>query len=127
MSVVIMPFPITALIPESVVSVCSITTGRSRVFDTPVGHFQYLQRKTPAYHIGIQLENGCLFASVEKAVYDKALTDRRFDGNDIEAYLEQDLRINISEIPKLDHDILKSLKSVAHSKMKKLITFLETL
>jgi len=115
------------LIPESVVSVCSMTTGRSREFDTPVGHFQYLQRKASDYSVGIVLENGCLFASMEKAIYDKALTDRRFDGCDIGAYLEQDLRIDISEIPELNHDILQSLMATARGKMKKLVTHLETL
>lgn len=115
------------LIPESVVSVSSMTTGRSRDFDTPVGHFQYFQRNASDYAIGVQLENGCLFASVEKAIYDKALTDRRFDGCYIAAYLDQDLRLDLSELPKLNHDILQSLKSASRGRMKKLVIFLETL
>jgi len=115
------------LIPESVVSVSSMTTGRSREFDTPVGHFQYFQHKSPDYSIGVQLENGCLFASIEKAIYDKVLIDQRFDGNDIAAYLEQDLRLNISTLAKLNHDILQSLNSASRGRMNKLIIFLETL
>lgn len=115
------------LIPESVVSVSSMTTGRSRAFDTPFGHFQYFQRNAPDYAIGVQLENGCLIACFEKAIYDKALTDRRFDGCDIAAYLDQDLRLDLSELPKLNHDILQSLKSASCGRMNNLVTFLETL
>jgi hypothetical protein len=115
------------LIPESVVSVSSMTMGRSRKFDTPVGHFQYFQHNAPDYSIGVQLENGCLFASIEKAIYDKVLIDSRFDGNDIATYLEQDLRLDISSLPKLNHDILQSLNSASRGRMNKLIIFLENL
>lgn len=115
------------LIPESVESVGSMTTGRSREFDTPVGHFQYFQRNALDYSIGIQLESGCLFASIEKAIYDKVLIDQRFDGSDVVAYFEQDLRLSLSSLPKLNHDLLQSLNSISRGRMNKLINFLETL
>jgi len=115
------------LIPESVTSVSSMTTGRAREFNTPVGHFQYFQRNASDYSVGVQLEDGCLFASIEKAIYDKASIDQRFNGNDIAEYLEQDLRLDMSSLPKLNHDILCPLKSVSRGRMKKLVTFLETL
>ena len=115
------------LIPESVLSVSSMTTGRSREFDTPAGYFQYFQHNAPDYSTGIQLENDCLFASIEKAIYDKALIDRRFDGHDTAAYLEHDLRLELSGLPKLNLKTLNSLKSVARGRMKKLVTFMESL
>src|SRR5512139_2389244 len=41
------------LIPEHVESVTSVTTGRSRAFDTPVGRFTYRQIPLAAFHIGM--------------------------------------------------------------------------
>lgn len=115
------------LIPESVAVVTSMTTGRPREFNTPFGSYKYYQRQSSDYSVGVKLENECLIASVEKAIYDKALTDCRFDGVDIVTYLEKDLRLDLAMLPLLDRDLLHSLARVASGRMKQLVTFLVTL
>lgn len=93
------------MIPETVTMVTSMTTGVSRTFTTPLGVFTYHGRHSADYSIGfVNLDDPCggyLIAAKEKAIYDKALTDRRFDGADVPQYLLEDLR--------MDEDMLSHL------------------
>lgn len=64
-------------------------------------------------------------ASKEKAVYDKALTDKRFDGKNIREYLLDDLRIDKESLSGLNPDILSALNANSTGRQKKLVRFLE--
>ncbi len=104
------------MIPEQVRWVTSMTTGRQKKFTTPVGNFMYFQRNSADYPIGIECietsSGSFLMASREKALYDKTLTDKRFDGDNIEVYLRDDLRI--------EEEVLCSLYQSANSHRQKL-------
>jgi len=88
------------LIPERVEAVTSVTTGRSRDFDTPFGTFSYQTLTAPRYAVGAMLlpneSPAFLMASPEKALVDKVWMDKRFAGRcvkDFGPYLFDDLRI----------------------------------
>lgn len=116
------------MIPEKVELVTSMTTGRPREFETPVGNFAYFQRNAADYSIGIESgdsgNGGFLIASREKAIYDKAQTDKRFTGNDIREYLLDDLRLEEDALPQLKRDVLMELRMAARGRMAKLVNFL---
>ena len=89
------------LIPERVEAVTSVTTGRSRHFDTPFGTFSYQMLAATRYAVGALLlpekAPSFLMASPEKALADKLWTDKRFAGTrvgDFGPYLLDDLRID---------------------------------
>jgi hypothetical protein len=119
------------LIPDMATVITSMTRGRPRNFKTPVGAFQYFQRNAADYSIGVQLQESnsgsYMIASPEKAVYDKALIDRRFTGDGIETYLFEDIRIEPDALSNLNEDILASLRFAACGRMLKLVEFLEGL
>ena len=116
------------MIPETVRVVTSLTTGRPRRFDTPVGYFDYQQRKAPDFSIGIQnIDTGhgaFLIAGPEKALYDKVLGDKRFDGSGVEDYLLEDLRLDYDSLISLNKQLLRELRSVARGRMTLLLDFL---
>jgi hypothetical protein len=89
------------LIPERVYEFTSITTGRSRVFQTPVGRYSYQQVSPPRMAIGaiqIKQETGnWLTCDPLKALADKVSIDRRFrptSKSNYPDYLFADLRID---------------------------------
>lgn len=95
------------LIPEQVKIITSVTTGRSRSFNTPVGKFTYKQLNKERFSFGIEINktNGAKYftANPLKALADKIWLDKRLQPTSpksYEAYLYDDLRI--------DPDILKS-------------------
>jgi len=116
------------LIPETVYTVTSVTTGRSRAFSTPFGYFSYSSRLGKVYSVGIALEENTtgsfLIASPEKALYDKVFDDNRFDGSGIPAYLQDDLRLDFELVRHFSPKILTALADVARGRMKPLIQFL---
>jgi predicted transcriptional regulator of viral defense system len=106
------------LIPERVEAVTSITTGRSKNFSTPVGLFTYRSVPLNAFRIGmdrVEMDEARAFliATPEKALADKIQSDRGA-GNQTQkaltAYLENDLRIDMTKIAGLDP---KSLDDMA--------------
>ena len=95
------------LIPEQVKTITSVTTGRSRSFNTPVGKFIYKQLNRKRLSLGIEINKtdaGQYFtANPLKALADKIWLDKRFkptSPKSYESYLYDDLRI--------DPDILKT-------------------
>ena len=89
------------LIPEHVYSITSVTTGRSREFDTPAGRFAYVQIPVGKYAWGITLHGSApvtwLMTEPLKALADKVWTDKRFrsvSSNSFRDYLFSDLRID---------------------------------
>ena len=116
------------LIPERVEEVTSVTVGRSRLFRTPVGRFSYALRFGHDYPIGVNLletpEGNAFIAAPEKALYDKAADDPRFDGGGIPSYLWDDLRIDRDQVSRFSADLLAELMTCARGRMKKLVNYL---
>lgn len=116
------------MIPERVETVTSMTTGRPRQFDTPVGFFTYQQRAAADFSLGIANSDagngGFLIASREKALYDKVLTDKRYDGKESESYLLDDLRLDQDILTALDKNSLRELRAVARGRMAVFLDYL---
>ena len=90
-----------SLIPERVITITSTTTGRSREFLTPVGHFSYTQLSGNRFSVGLIRHNSpggsFLMANPLKALADKVWTDSRFKPTSTASYsdyLFADLRID---------------------------------
>ncbi|MDO5579669.1 MAG: hypothetical protein Q4G69_00905 [Planctomycetia bacterium] len=116
------------IIPERVELITSLTLGRPRQFNTPVGNYLYYQHHGMDYSIGIEPYDvngyGFLIASREKAIYDKALIDKRFTGQEIETYLLDDLRMEEESLQNLNKSVLQELMNAARGKMIPLVKFL---
>jgi hypothetical protein len=123
------------LIPERVEAVTSVTTRRSRDFDTPFGTFTYRMLKGSRYAVGAILETArktpFLVASPEKALADKVWTDKAFSGlrlSDYDAYLCEDLRIDRQALSKFDHSRLEVIATAYDSaKIDNLLRYLKRL
>jgi predicted transcriptional regulator of viral defense system len=121
------------LIPERVETVTSVTTRRSRDFDTPFGTFSYRMLTGPRYAVGAILETvgktSFLVASPEKALADKVWTDKRFSGlrlSDYDAYLSDDLRIDREALSRFDCSRLQVIATAYHSaKISNLVRYLK--
>lgn len=89
------------LIPERVTTITSTTTGRSREFLTPVGHFSYAQLSGNRFSVGLIRHSSpggsLLMAEPLKALADKVWTDNRFKPTSTASYTDYlfaDLRID---------------------------------
>lgn len=107
------------LIPERVEQVTSVTSGRARKFDTPVGTFVYRPVPQESFHFGMNRvetrETSFLIASSERALADKAREDRAVrvrSLGDAETYLFSDLRVDRSAFLEMD---LESLTEIAEA------------
>lgn len=98
------------LIPERVTALTSVTTGRSRLFDTPVGRFDYRMIPLHAFRTGmdmVELADGrpFLIAIPEKALADKLLCERGIGirgQRELQRHLEEELRIDPADLSRLD-------------------------
>ncbi len=123
------------LIPERVETITSVTTHRSRDFDTPFGVFSYHILKLPRYAVGAFFEivgnTPYLVASPEKTLVDKVWTDKRFSGrriSDFDDYLCGDLRIDRGDLGELDYDRLHTIaKAYDSAKINNLVRYLKRL
>jgi len=123
------------LIPERVEVVTSVTTRRSRNFETPLGSFSYRMLHEARYVTGAILEatgkTTFLIATPEKALVDKIWADRRFSGNrmsDFGAYLLDDLRIDEEALSRLIESRLESVALAYDSaKINRLVRYLRRL
>ena len=119
------------LIPETPGVVTSIAMGRSRMFSNDFGVFTYRYCRSKAYSIGVMLAGAekqrFLIASPFKALYDKVLNDTRWDGDDPECYLEEDLRIDLEVLKTQDKQTLHDLAPFMEGHLRKLYHFLEKL
>ena len=105
------------LIPERVTTLTSVTTGRSRLFDTPLGRFEYRMIPLPAFRTGmdrVALEDGrsFLIAVPEKALADKLLCERGIGirgRRELQRHLEEELRIDRADLSRLDPDRLDEI------------------
>lgn len=112
------------LTPERVEAVTSVTTKRPKRFRTPVGLFLYKNVPEDGFHVGLQrveIEDGRAFlmAGPEKALADKFRSERGLSirtQKESLAYLTQSLRINESNLVRLDSALLESLADTYGSK-----------
>ncbi len=108
------------LIPEQVLAVTAMTTGRSRSFKTPLGLFDYSSLPLSAYTSGIDLvtvnERSFFMASAEKALADMAYVQRGLllrSRPDVERFLYENLRIDPDDVLRLRPSILHDISAGA--------------
>jgi len=111
------------LIPESVETVQSATTKRSKSYNTPLGVFSYTQVKKELYSIAIEIHNSksgnFLIASKEKALCDKVYYTKEMPIRSKSAmveFLEDDLRIDLDELVDSDIKVFQEYYQVTKSK-----------
>jgi predicted transcriptional regulator of viral defense system len=112
------------MIPEGVYVPTSASVGRSKIFNTPLGSFDYMQLSHHRYAIGIdQKENTAgrfLIATPEKALADLIhLKSRHLEGRDLLVDLIESRRIDEEQLKQLDK---KHLSEIANRYRSKSIT-----
>jgi hypothetical protein len=103
------------LIPEKVFTMRSVCTKLHKHYDTPLGHFEYVKVPVQYYPIGVSQEiinnsYAFLIASPEKALCDKIVTTPNLRIQSVkamQAYLEDDLRIEISALSSFNSEIVE--------------------
>lgn len=118
------------LIPERVHSIRSMTLKRGRKFITPVGNFEYIKAETGYYEIGIHPKKindkyVFLIASPEKALCDLIINTsglRIQSPKAMRIYLEEDLRMDFSDL--LDFDLEKIKSCIESGKKENELTHL---
>ncbi len=109
------------LIPERVEVLTSVSLGRSRQFETPVGVFTY--RQTRNLSVGVDLmgpeKSRFLIASPERALADSLKADRvsglRSIG-EMKDFLVDNKRISVESLRSFDYDLLSALAHVLSSR-----------
>jgi hypothetical protein len=93
------------LIPERIYSITSISTGRSRNFQTPIGTFSYRQQSSKRFSTGLNLQNNkkdnWFIVEPLKALADKVWCDPRCKPGSaryFSDYLFADLRIDENQL-----------------------------
>ena len=117
------------LTPERVESVTSVTCGRSRIFDTPVGTFSYRMIPMEAFRTGMdrtELDDGrsFLMAIPEKALADLLVSDRGAGistQKELHDYLIEDLRVDPADLRVLDPVRLEEIARLYRSRRVKLL------
>lgn len=109
------------LIPEKVFEITSVTTGKKKYFQTPLGNFSYRTLKPEyfgiAYHPWDAEDGGYLIASPEKALCDKLyLSPVMKDLTAFEIFLREDLRINESVLKTFNLELISRLAELSGSK-----------
>jgi len=118
------------LIPESVHNIRCLTPKRSRSFTNKLGRFDYIATSQEYFHLGIRqikTDQSQLFlmASPEKALCDMIAYTRNLRIQSVKSmleYLENDLRIDIEELEKLDDEIIE--QCAMYGKKKNELNFL---
>ena len=117
------------LTPERVETVTSVTCGRSRAFDTPVGAFSYRMISLEAFRTGmdrVELDGGrsFLIAIPEKALADRIVADRGTGittQKELHDYLLANLRIDPAALRELDPARLAEIARHYRSRRVKLL------
>ena len=111
------------LIPESVYEITSLTTKRSKSFETAYGVFSYKQIKKELFNIGLEIKSvksgNFIIASKEKALCDKIFFTKDISIRNKIAmieFLENDLRIDMDELIDCEMSILHQYFAVSKSK-----------
>lgn len=103
------------LIPEAVYATQSMTMKHSRNFDTPLGRFEYQMITREAFSVGITYINkqnhSFLIATPEKALCDLIANSPKVNLRylkDVETYLEEDMRMDIEILKKMEIAIFEN-------------------
>lgn len=112
------------LIPERVETITSVTLGRSRRFSTPIGEFSFRKIPAQAFAEGLDLLDNSgtfsyLIAVPEKALVDKLQSDRGIpirSLKDMQQYLEEDLRMDLSDLRQMRTSRIMKYASSYHSR-----------
>lgn len=112
------------LIPESVEGVTSVTTGRSRRFETPVGLFSYRSVPTAAFSAGIdrmETRDGrsFLIALPEKALADKIRLDHGSgisSQRELKRYLMDSMRIDPATLAGMNAERVEEYSALYRSR-----------
>jgi len=122
------------LIPERVYTITSVTTKAPRAYTTSLGTFTYTRLTLPYYSYGIRSieiapQQRIMIASPEKALFDKIITTAGVEFRSrvsVLSYFENDLRLNIDNLARLDSKSMASWISTAPKKQS-LSLLLETI
>ena len=117
------------LTPERAETITSVTSKRPKQFFTPVGLFTYNKVPVAGFSIGMQrieLQDGCAFlmASAEKSLADTLHCRRGLRLNtqkEVYRYLIDDLRIQETELSRLNIPLLEELAQAYRSRKVKLL------
>ena len=120
------------LIPERAETVTSVTTKRSRLFETPVGTFSYRGIPVAAFRVGmdrveIDGDRPFLIATPEKALADLVAGDRRLtvrSRKGLRDYLIEDLRVDPGALRALDSDRMAEAAAAYGSQRLRLLATL---
>ena len=118
------------LTPERAEILTSVTCGRSRTFDTPVGMFSYRMIPMEAFRTGmdrVELDDGrsFLMAVPEKALADRIVADRgagMTTRKELHGYLLSSLRIDPGRLRELDPVRLAEIAHRYRSRRVKLLS-----
>ncbi|MBN1127558.1 MAG: hypothetical protein JXA71_01125 [Chitinispirillaceae bacterium] len=111
------------MIPERVALVQSVTLSRNKLFKTPVGVFSYTHQNPELFAEGIALltpdpTHHILMATREKALADLLMAKRPFprseSAGELRVYLEENLRIDIKDLRRLDLPRIRRIEKIAH-------------
>lgn len=118
------------LIPERVYTITSATSYKSIQYSTKIGTFSYTKISSKAYSIGLEWKDndkdgGYLIATAEKALCDKIYHDKRAKNirkDEFMKYLEDDLRIEWTDLEKLDTTLMWKISMSYSSSLLQKIT-----
>jgi predicted transcriptional regulator of viral defense system len=113
------------MIPERVEAVTSVTTGRARSYDTPIG--RYIYRSTSQFSMGIDRagSEACSFliAVPERALADRLRDDRGGSGRTLKSmseYMFANLRLDEDLVRGLNSDFMEDLAVALRSRKVKI-------
>ena len=107
------------LIPERVMTTKSMTTARSKEFDTPLGSFVYKQCQPDYFRIGVTMRTEAgvsyLIATPEKALCDLVITTSKLNLRFMKSareYLEEDIRMDMEALKRMNPEIFRQCAEV---------------
>ncbi|MFI5344098.1 MAG: hypothetical protein ACHQUC_07750 [Chlamydiales bacterium] len=116
------------LIPERVYTVTSVTTKRTKLFNTPIGTFTYDHLPISVYPVGVTYirfsdKQHALVATKEKALVDLLLVRRGFIASmkNLQETLFEDLRVEETDLSTFDLDLIEQIHQVCSQNTTKLL------
>lgn len=106
------------MIAERAITVTSLAIGRAKVFNTPIGVFQYRSIDQRKFGVGIEYRElfeggGYLIASREKALADVVSRLKpTLSSSDLSHYLIEELRMDEESLSGLNKQNLQNIASV---------------
>ncbi len=112
------------LIPEKIMTLTSVCTGRGRQFHTPVGRFTYIKIPIKAYASGIQQISPDTHQNFLMATHEKALSDfirlqrgmSTFTINAMTEYLLENIRMDEYELRRMDWVEIRQISKLYRSR-----------